>query len=66
MFGKIYCEQCQNYLLKSNITLDDKDQLLILNKTFEHIELNSYSGFKAPSEKLEQFIIICLNVFKQN
>ena len=63
---KFHCEQCQNYLLKPNITLDDKDQLLILNKTFEHIEFNSYSGLKAPSENLEQFIIICLNVFKQN
>lgn len=63
---KFHCEQCQNYLLKSNTTLDDKNQLLILNKTFENIELNSDSGLKAPSDNLEQFIIICLNVFKQN
>jgi len=62
----INCEKCQNYLVKSNTTLDNKDQLLILNKTFEHIELNSDSGLKAPSENLEKFVIICLNVFKQN
>jgi len=63
---KFHCEQCQTYLVNSNTTLDNKYQLLILNKAFEHIELNSDSGLKAPSENLEKFIIICLNVFKQN
>lgn len=63
---KFQCEECHKYLLKSNKELDDKNQLLILYKTFEHIELNSNSGLKAPSENLEHFIKICSNVFIKN
>lgn len=63
---KFQCKQCQIFLLKSSEDLDDKDQLLIVNKTFENIDLNAYFCLKAPSENLVQFVTICLNVFKLN
>ncbi|XP_025199564.1 uncharacterized protein LOC112597652 isoform X2 [Melanaphis sacchari] len=63
---KFQCDQCQTFLLKPCKDLDDKQQLLIVNKTFKDIDLNASSGLKAPSEDLVQFVSICLNVFKHS
>lgn len=35
---KFQCEQCKKYLVTLNDTLDEKDHLLIVHKTFEHME----------------------------
>ncbi|KAL4148876.1 hypothetical protein QTP88_003021 [Uroleucon formosanum] len=63
---KFQCDQCQTFLLKPCKDLNDKQQLLIVNKTFKDIDLNASSGLKAPSEDLVQFVSICLNVFKHS
>lgn len=55
---KFMCEQCQKCLLKLNKKLDDKDHLLIVHKTFKHIELISHSGLKTPIENLKKLIKI--------
>lgn len=56
------CSECTSSLIIREKNLNDKSQLLILYKTYDHIEQTQ--GLKSPSIHLINVTKICLNVFK--
>lgn len=59
-FDKFHCGNCK--LFKPNEHLTDTKVLLIIHKSFDHVQQSQ--GLKAPSDELTQIVTICLNIFK--
>lgn len=61
---KYKCKICQKQLIYENKNLEDTNQILILNKTFNFIE--QAHGLKAPSNLIITITTICLNTFEEH
>ncbi|KAL4112060.1 hypothetical protein QTP88_015908 [Uroleucon formosanum] len=61
---KYRCKICQKQLINENKNLEDTNQILILNKTFNFIE--KAQGLKAPSNVIIKITTICLNTFEEH
>lgn len=61
------CKECEN-LLTCDSLLIDKNQLLILYKTYDNINNynNTMEGLKAPSKQFCSIITKCLRIFENN
>jgi hypothetical protein len=61
---KYECAVCQKNLINENKNLEDTNQILILNKTYNFVEQTQ--GLKAPSNLIIKTTKICLNIFKEH
>ncbi|CAI6369764.1 unnamed protein product [Macrosiphum euphorbiae] len=57
------CTNCINYLL-TNKNIDDKNQLLLLNKNYTYLEIQNDIGLKAPSKDFNNIINKALTIFE--
>lgn len=62
---KFKCDRCLQIMCDLNSVLTSKKELLILNKTFTQVKLESQHGLKAPSEAMIHVVTIGLKVFKK-
>lgn len=60
---KFKCEYCEHKLLNKSISLNNPQQLLILNKTYEGI---TSGGLKMPTCNLINICKLCLNIYEIN
>ncbi|CAI6371260.1 unnamed protein product [Macrosiphum euphorbiae] len=60
---KFDCEKCHTTLLHPDKMLNDKNQLLLVHKTY-NVNFDIDKGLKVPSKQLELFTKICLDTFK--
>lgn len=57
------CDICLDKLIKNNNTMNDKNELLIINKMYEGV----YSGgLKTPSDEIVKICTMCLKHFENN
>lgn len=64
---KSNCLNCQDNMLNKNVTLSDKNELLIFHRLYANIIKNdATTGLLAPSELLTKVVDCCLEAFEKN
>lgn len=60
---KFVCSDCELNLTLSKTNLNDESLLLLMYKTFDHVD--PIQGLKAPSNQLLEIVKICLDDFEK-
>lgn len=59
------CEQCLKRQCDINSTLNDRKELLILNRTFSNVKPDPSCGLKAPSSAFMSVVTVALETYKR-